>query len=134
MKTKVTIAAKQTILIVLLSLGLQVNHIMAKSPSIGSPSKNISDVPASINTANSSSSTDVASGNKLILMNLVPIVPKEALFNDFENPVDLNSDLLKSFAPVVPDKYEINDSTLENEVNLNSLKFTVPLQANFEDL
>lgn len=134
MKTKITTAAKQAILIVLLSLGLQVNHIMAKSPSTSGPSKNISYVPASINTAYSSSSTDVIYGNRLILMNLVPIVPKEALFNDVENPVELSPEVIKSFAPVVPEKYEINDSTLENDVNLNSLKFTVPLQANFEDL
>ena len=134
MKTKVTTAAKQAILIVLLSLGLQVNHTMAKSPSISGPAKNISDVPASIIISNTSSSPDIASGNKLILMNLLPVVPKEALFNDFENPVELNPEIIKSFAPVVPDKYEINDSTLDNEINLKALKFTVPLQANFEDL
>ena len=134
MKTKITIAGKQAILIVLLSLGLQVNHLMAKSPSISGPSKNISEISASINNSISSASEDIASGNKLILMNLLPIVPKEALFNDFENPVELNPAVIKSFAPVVPDKYEINDSTLDNEINLKSLKFTVPSQANYEDL
>ncbi len=60
---------------------------------------------------------------------LAPKTPKEAAFDNDDNSTELSSELLKKFAPVTPAEPDINDSSLQEELNIKTVKFVVPLEA-----
>jgi hypothetical protein len=134
MKTTTVIAAKQAILIFTLFLGFQIQNIMAKSPVNSDPAKSTmypsTFVPVS---TKASSSYNLLPENMLDMMALAPKTPKEATFDNDDNSTEISPELLKKFAPEPPAEAIINDSTLQGELNINSIKFLVPLEANINN-
>jgi hypothetical protein len=129
MKTTTVIAVKQAILIFTLLIGLQIQHVMAKSPANSDPVKNAPTLSTFVPvTSKAASSVDFLPESTLNINAFAPSVPKEASI-DYENPNEISPELLKNLAPSTPAEADINDSTLQLDVNINAVKFHVPCKA-----
>jgi hypothetical protein len=66
------------------------------------------------------------------MVSLAPIAPKEATFDD-DCSLDISTELLREVAPVTPAEADFNDASLDADKDINAVKFTAPLEADFSD-
>lgn len=134
MKTTINIAAKRAILIFTLFLGFQIQLIMAKSPANSDPVKNTLDLSALAPvTPKEATFDDVLPEKAPSMVSLAPIAPKEATFDNDDCSLDISTELLREVAPITPAEADFNDASLDADKDINAVKFTAPLEADFSD-
>jgi hypothetical protein len=135
MKTTMNIAATRAILIFTLFLGLQIQLVMAGSPTNSSPVKNTLDLSVlSPVTPKEATFDDVLPEKPPSMVSLAPVTPKEATFDIDDNSPEISTEFLKKVAPVTPAEADFNDPSPDEGINTCTIKFNVPLEASFNDL
>ncbi len=134
MKTTINIAAKRAILIFTLFLGSQIQLLMAKSPENSGPAKNIFDlsVLAPV-TPKEATFDDVLPEKAPSMVSIAPVAPKEATFDDDDSSLEISTELLREVAPVTPAEADFDDASIDTGKDSSTVKFYVPLEANFSD-
>jgi len=134
MKTIIFITAKRAILIFTLFSGFQIQLLMAESPEKNRPVKNTLDLSAlASGTPKEAAFNDAIPAKAPSMVSLIFVVPNEATFDDENSSPEISTELLREVAPVTPAEADFEDSSIDNVQDTTTVKFYVPLEANFID-